>query len=556
MGAGGAAAPGGSGGPGGDAAAGTGGGGTADGGTADGGATDGGATDATPVACPSPVAPAAPLRRLTRFEYNNTVRDLFNDTRRPADSLPADGLTNLASELQVTPALLDGYHQLAHDFAIAATKDAAAVIATAGCDPATGEMACQQSFIRDFVPRVFRRAVAPEDATEFGEAFAAGQQLGGDFASGVRAVVEVALQSPEFLYRIELGEPAAPPQPPTTLVRPTGYEMASRLSYLLWGSTPDPMLLLAAGQGALATKAEIETQARRLLADPRAHDVVRYFTFQLTGLNDINLASSLAVNAGFTPQIADLMLEETRLYIDEVTWRGPGDLQTLLTSPVSFLNGPLAGFYGVAGVTGDSFTKISLPPAMRAGLLTQPSVLARASNGLSSSPSNRGLLVERQLLCGLIGLPPVDEAPPSPSATLTTRERYEQATTPAACIACHAHFDPVGFAFEHYDAVGRWRDMENGRPVDATGEIAETDARGTFNGAGELAQRLAASQDVRACYVGQWMRFAYGRAETADDACSRRLLGEAFAASSGNIPELLVALTQTDAFLYRPLNQP
>ena len=118
------------------------------------------------------------------------------------------------------------------------------------------------------------------------------------------------------------------------------------------------------------------------------------------------------------------------------------------------------------------------------------------------------------------------------------------------------HLDPVGFAFEHYDAVGRWRDMENGRPIDAQGEIVETDARGTFNGAGELAQRLAASQDVKACYVGQWMRFAYGRAETVDDACSRRLLEDAFVASAGNIPELLVALTRTDAFLYRPLNQP
>jgi len=332
--------------------------------------------------------------------------------------------------------------------------------------------------------------------------------------------------------------------------------MASRLSYLLWGSTPDPTLLLAASQGRLRTRAEIEAQARRLLADGRARDVVRYFTFQLMGLHDVSYLPNLAVNAGFTKQIADLVLEETRLYIDEITWRGPGDFRTLLTSPVSFLNGPLAVFYGVPGVTGDGFTKVSLDPARRAGLLTQPSVLARTSNGPSSSPSKRGLLVLRLLRCGQIVPPPVNEIPLALSTTLTTRERYEQATGSAACAPCHMHIDPVGFAFVHYDAVGRWRDTENGRPIDARGEIFESDARGSFDGAVALAQRLAASQDVNACYVGNWMGFAYGRAETADDACSRRLLMDAFAASNGNIPELLVALTQTDAFVFRAPSQP
>jgi hypothetical protein len=520
----------------------------------DGGAGAGGTADGGVVVCPSSIAPPAPLRRLTRFEYNNTVRDLFMDTSRPADSLPADGVTNLAVESPVGPELVNGYHQLAHDFAVAATKDAAAVKGIAGCDPAAGEAACQQAFIRDFVPRVFRRAAAPEDVTEFGEVFAAGRGLGGNFASGVRAVVEVALQSPEFLYRVELGEAVGSAQP--QLARPTPDEMAARLSYLLWGSTPDPTLALAADQGKLRTRAEIEAQARRLLADDRAHDVVRYFTFQLMGLHDVSYLPGLAANGGFTQEIADLMLEETRLTIDEITWRGPGDFQSLLTSPVSFLNGPLATFYGVPGITGDGFTKVSLDPARRAGLLTQASVLARTSNGPSSSPSNRGVLVVQQLLCGQVPLAPVDLAPPPPSGTLTTRERYQQAAAAAACANCHRYFDPVGFAFEHYDAVGRWRDTENGRPIDATGEIFQTDAQGTFNGAGELAQRLAASRDVQACYVGKWMRFAYGRAETADDACSRQLLMDAFVRSKGNVRELLVALTQTDAFVFRPASQP
>jgi hypothetical protein len=563
VGGGGTPATGGAGGPGGGSGLGGAGGSTGNaGGSGSGGAiapdgggpADGGAADGAVGACPSPVAPPSPLRRLTRFEYNNTVRDLFANTGRPADSLPADGFTNLAVESPAGLELVDGYHKLAHDFAVAATRDAAAVAAVAGCDPAAGKAACEQTFIRDFVARVFRRAAAPDDAAEFGEVFATGRRLGGDFAGGVRAVVEVALQSPEFLYRVERGEPVGPAQP--GLARPTPHEMAARLSYLLWGSTPDSTLLLSASQGRLRTKAEIEAQARRLLADDRAHDVVRYFTFQLMRLHDADYLPNLGVNAGFTQQIADLMLEETRLYIDEVTWRGPGNFQALLTSPISFLNGPLAAFYGVPGVTGDGFTKVSLDPARHGGLLTQASILARTSNASSSSPSNRGLLVLQQILCGQIASPPLNETPPALSTTLTTRERYQQATGSAACAACHVHIDPVGFAFEHYDAVGRWRDSENGRPVDARGEIVQTDARGSFDGAVELAQRLAASQDARACYVGKWMGFAYGRAETADDACSRRLLMDAFAASNGNIPELLVALTQTDAFVFRTPSQP
>jgi len=505
------------------------------------------------------VAAPAPLRRLTRFEYNNTVRDLFMNASRPADALPADDVTNIAAEMPVSSVLVEGYHTLAHDFAIAATKDAAAVSTLLGCDPGTaGDQACRQKLIRELVPRIFRRAAVPDDDAELGAVFTAGQQLGGGFAGGVRAVVEVALQSPEFLYRIELGEPIGAAAP--GIARPTQYELATRLAYLLWGSTPDPQLMAAAAQGKLGTKAEIATEARRLLADPRAHDVVRSFTFQLMRLPDVDYRSllGLGANPGFTAEIAALVLEETRLYIDEVTWQGAGDFRTLLTSPVSFVNGPLAAFYGVAGVTGDGFRKVNLDPARRGGLLTQPSVLARTSAGTSTIPTRRGMLVLDDVLCVEVPPPPPGlSPPPPPSTTLTTRERFEQDTSSLpVCAACHRLTDRLGFAFEHYDAVGRWRDTENGKPIDATGELVVSDAQGTFDGAVELGVRLARSADAQRCYVGKWMTFAYGRRETPEDACSRQLLMEDFARSDGSVRELLVALTQTDAFLTRPLNQP
>src|SRR5207244_1674837 len=154
-------------------------------------------------------------------------------------------------------------------------------------------------------------------------------------------------------------------------------EQATRLSYLLWGSTPDPALLAAAAAGQLSTREQIAAQARRLLADPRAHDVVRYFTFQLLRLHDVDYKNLVGPNANFTEDLGRLMLEETRLFIDEVTWQGAGDFRALLTSPVSFLNGPLAAFYGVPGVSGNAFMKVSLDPTRRGGVLTQPSWLAR-----------------------------------------------------------------------------------------------------------------------------------------------------------------------------------
>jgi hypothetical protein len=544
-----------------DGGAGTVGAGAAGGSAAgDGGAPiDAGGNDAAAVACPSTSPAPAPLRRLTRFEYNNTVRDLFMDTSRPADRLPAE-YYEFPGQTPPSTVLVESYHTLAHDFAIAASKDAASVTALLGCDPATaGEQACRQKLIGELVPRIFRRAPAPEDASELGDVFTAGVALGGGFAGGVRAVLEVALQSPEFLYRVEIGEPIGAAAP--GIARPTSYETATRLAYLLWGSTPDAQLLAAAAAGQLATKAQIATQARRLLADARARDVVRHFTFQVMGLYGAGgdyVANLGAANPGFTAEIADLILEETRLFIDEVTWQGPGDLRALLTSPVSFLNGPLANFYGVAGVSGAALRKVELDPARRGGILTQPSVLARTSHGAWTSPTLRGVRVLHQLLCVTLP-PPTPEIPPVPPVTstaLTTRERLQEATATASCNACHRITDGVGFAFEHYDAVGRWRDTENGRPIDASGELVVSDVQGKFNGAVELAARLARSQDARRCYVGNWMAFAYGRAEVPQDACSRQLLMEDFARTDGSVRELLIALTQTEAFLTRPLTQP
>lgn len=503
--------------------------------------------------CTSPPAPSgalvpAPLRPLTRFEYNNTVRDLLGNTQRPADLLPADGLTNVVANAPFRAEVVDGYHTLAHDYALLATRDPASLSAVIGCDwVTTGEDACRTKLIGDLVPRLLRRPTTAEDQADFSEAFTAGRQLGGNFAAGVRAVLEVALQSPEFLYRVEMGEPVAATAP--GLLRPTPYEMAARLSYLLWGSAPDSALRVMAGVGKLTTRDEIATEAKRMLADARAREVVRYFTFQLMRLHDANYASLGAGNPGFA-MVAPLVLEETGRFVDEMSWSGRGSFSSLLTSPVSFVNGTLAAFYGIPGVTGSAFTKVTLDKSRRAGLLTQPSVLARLSTGATHNPTGRGMVVLAGLLCQPVGVPPIDEQPLPPAPNTTTRALLEAGTTGAACQACHKPLDAVGFAFEHFDAFGLWRDQENGLPIDARGMLFDTDARGSFDGAAELAQRLAGSQDARACYVDKLMGFAYGRASTAD-ACARGQLLDDFTKTDGDIAALMFALTQTETFLSR-----
>jgi hypothetical protein len=286
---------------------------------------------------------------------------------------------------------------------------------------------------------------------------------------------------------------------------------------------------------------------------------VSYFYFQLMQLHDVDLSLLADENEGFTPELGQLFFEETRRFIDEVTWQGPGDLATLLTAPFTFLNGPLAEFHGIDGVSGDDFERVDLDPERRAGLLTQPSVLSSTSYGTLGRVTLRGRLVLEQLLC--VDLP---AAPESHSQTFLanlpaepTRSLYEaNLVDPSCSVTCHQLTDPLGFPFLNYDAVGRWQDSEFGETIDASAEIDLGDVSGTYIGARELAEALAASRDVRDCFLNKWMVFAYGREETPDDACTRQVLTDSFDASGGRVRDLLVALTQTDAFVYRPVVEP
>jgi hypothetical protein len=518
------------------------------------------ATGGAPLDCTQPTAPRAPLRRMTRFEYNNTVRELLAVTTRPADALPGEeagtGFGNDADALGVSRLLVDGYRSVAEQIAKDKTLDAAGAVATAGCDPAsTGEQACAQQFITGFLGRAFRRAATPEDITAYSNTFSRGREIGGSFAMGVRAVLARALQAPQFLYRVEFGETVDAAR---NLARPTGYEMAARLSYLLWGSMPDPQLMSAAQEGKLNTAEGVRLQAERMLADDRAREVTRHFHGMLFGTLGLD---HLERNSDFYPTyragMGALFRQETELFLNDVIWNGSGDLTGIFSAPYTFVNGTLATFYGIPNVTGDGFQKVQLDGIKRLGLLTQASILALTTPGSRTDPVVRGKWVYTKLLCGRVGDPPPNVPKlPDPVPGVSVRERLAMHRDSPACSGCHRVMDPIGFGFEHYDGVGLWRDMDDGVVVDDSGAVEGTDIAGPFKGLAELGQKLSQSSDLRNCFVGHWQTFAYGRAENPQDQCTRASLQTAFAQSNGNIKQLLVALTQTDAFLYRPVVAP
>lgn len=506
-----------------------------------------------PQACGVAVQPGpAPIRRMTRFEYDNTVRDLLGDTTHPAADFGAEeealGFNNNAANLVTSSALAEKYMVAAERIAERATQAMSSVVP---CDPAAiGEEACAQQFIASFAKRAFRRPVAQEEADMLLGVYQVGR-ADGDFRNGIEMVIEVALQSPAFLYRVEFG---VTPRPGEATVRLDSWETASRLSYFLWGSMPDPDLFAAAEAGKLTTKEEIAAQARRMLDEPRAREATGDFHQQWLHYDRIaSVGKDAALFPGWSPSMGQLMRAETSAFIDHVVFEDGGDLHALLTAPYSFMNKDLAAFYGVSGPAGDAFERVDLDPTQRAGILTTGTLLTINAHSNQTSPVHRGKLVREQLFCAQMPPPPkeVNITVPEPKAGSTARERFAEHSQNKACSGCHELMDGIGFGFENYDAVGRYRTEEDGKPIDASGSIARSDVDGSFDGAVAMSKKLAESHQVERCYTTQWFRYAYGRGESAEDACTVAALGDQFAETGGDIKELIVALTQTDAFLYR-----
>ncbi|HET9954047.1 MAG TPA: DUF1592 domain-containing protein [Polyangiaceae bacterium] len=504
-------------------------------------------------ACLNP--PTAPLSLLTRMQYENTVRDLLGDGPSAAADFPpenqVEGFKNNTQANQASPVLVEKYLEAAERLAGSAAQMASAL---APCEAGREQVECGRDFVRNFGLRAFRRPLLASETSIFDALFGRVQaQLG--YTSAVELTLQAMLQSPQFLYRVDS---RGAPSEASGAVALSSYELAARLSYFLTASTPDSQLLEAARAGRLSADEEIEAQARRLLETSRAKEVVREFHHQWLGLDAIAALSPMAPELGEDAALLTKdWLGSLDRFIDTVYWDS-GNLQTLFNSKQVFVTPRLAKLYGAplsgAQPSDSDFQAVTLSD--RRGLLTQPALLGLLSHSDQTAPVLRGVFTLKRLMCVAVPNPPpsVNNTPPDPDPNSTTRERFRVHTASTACSGCHRMIDGVGFGFEAYDQLGRYRTEENGIPIDASGTVVIGDSvlDGDFDGVNELADRLETSDRVRDCVATNWYRFAMGRMETEADKCSLDDIKAQFSASGGDLKQLLVSIPKTIAFRYRP----
>ena len=496
---------------------------------------------ATPTACSADDIGLSPLRRLTRQEYDNSVRDLLGLDLGLAQQFSADELAGPFPGNFFSPISESNYNQYAAAAATAAGKAVerlADLVPCAANLSAGDEASCATDFIRQFGRRAYRRPLDDDEVGRYEELYKVGRD-DGDFGSGIRLVVEAMLESPHFLYLVE---------GPGAL---TQHQLAARLSYFLWNAPPDAKLAELADSGDLRTPKALRQEAQRMLADPRAQQMLDDFHARWLALEDLETLTKDAEAFPEFQAVHPFMREELRRFASHVMTEGDGKLETLFTAPFTIANGALADLYG-ASASGDDWQKVDLDPEKRAGLLTQSAFLATHGHE-GSSPIFRGIAVREQIMCVSLPPPPpgADDLLPPASPTRTTRDRLEQHRESPECASCHNLMDVLGYGFESFDEIGRFRTEENGIPIDDSGEFVGTDIDGKFQGPIEMAKRLTQSTDVQRCVTTQWFRYALGRMETKLDTCALDSVLARFQESELRLPELLLALVESDAFRIR-----
>jgi len=533
-------------------------------------------------ACVSaPINPGrSPIRRLSLTEYATTVADLLGvDSSKALSTFPPDqllatqgsGFSNNADALSVSALLAQDYMTAAEGFATAAVANLTPILPCAATVTATGAAAdtCAKQFITSFGRRAFRRQLTAAEATSYFNLYTTGSTApeGSTFGDGISLAIEAFLQSPNFLYRVEKGVPASP----SDLVAPVSdFEMATRLSYFLWGTAPDNALLDVAQAGQLSTSDQVAAEVQKMVQDPRAKTAVSNFHNEWLNLSAVQGASKDAtLYPSWSPKIASDMYTEAQTFADQVFW-SDGKSDTLFGANYTYVNAELATFYGLPAPSGTGFVKVSEDPTQRAGFLTLGAFLATNAKQNQSSPVLRGKFVREQLLCQSIPPPPANIVitPPQVTPGSTTRQRFAQHEQMSLCAGCHVMMDGMGLGFEHYGPDGKWRDLDQGLPIDDSGNVAglPTDFSGPFKGAIDLAGKMGKSEQVRQCVIKQWFRFANGRTEvvTVDangqptaapqsDTCTLEHLYQGFEDSGHDMRDLRVKIALSDAFRYRSM---
>lgn len=500
-----------------------------------------------PVVAPDAFAPGeATLRRLTVPQYQNSLRDLLGPSATlPADLEPVlalDGLVSVgASRLSLSERATEQFEAIA----LAATQqvfaDATWRSQEIPCTPlANVDSACARKFITSFGKKAWRRPLASEEVDRWtGVADRAGTTLG-DFWQGLRWAAAGILESPHFLYRVELGFPSADPK----WFALNSHELASKMSYLIWNTTPDSDLLKAADEGVLGGQQGFLAQMERLLASPRARSGLSEFWSDRLRLEDLGHSPHPAnVFPVVTPTLLESMQKETLTLLEDLVFTKNTDIRRFVDGKTTFLNDELATAYGLPlPGSGASLVETALPDAsLRAGYLGQGSFLALNAHQTTSSPTRRGKFVRQVLLCQSIPAPPPDVnttlATDPANPNLTTRQKLEKHRENPTCAACHALLDPIGLGFENFDAVGSFRSSENGSAIDASGSLEMV----PFSTPSELSHLISGRPEFSACLAGTLFRYSAGRSAAVGEESSLQVIQAGFESSGYKFTDLVRA---------------
>lgn len=499
--------------------------------------------------------------RLSQAEYDRSVSDLLFAELTPSELFPAEqpnlGPYEDVGARGMSERLLQEIVAAAEELAQEAVNDEARYDVIVGC--AAQDNVCRDSFIQKFGRRAYRRPLTAEELARFQALFDQGAELlqtGDAFRDGVQLVLEAVLQSAKFLYRAEQGSGDADEIGETL----SDFEIATRLSYLFWGTGPDDELLEAAQAGQLSTDEGVAGQALRLANDPRMRERVLDFHdrwLQMEGL--AAAAKDPTVYPGFGPELIGSMHGEMRTFVEEVTLARQGGIVQLLNTTEGAVDASLASLYGLAGTFGEEHTMAPFPPdSGRRGLLTQAAFLTgHSSASTRTSPILRGVFVLNRLLCQGVPQPPPGaemQEPDTPPAEelVTTRQYFSWKTSMTSCASCHNAINPTGFAFENFDGIGAYRSTENGAPVDAAGSTTVGGTTISFENAAEFSEGLAGLSRTRSCYAINWLSYAYGREETAGDSRTLARMTAGLASSPYGARDLLMTLTRGAAFTHLP----
>lgn len=523
----------------------------AEGGDGHDGEGDEGEPEPAPLGCDGTAFDPGParLRRLTHAEYARSVRDTLGvDPAAEVARFPADVTTgsfdNDSANQTVSVLLGEGYLAAARGIAAEVVADAATRDALLGCDPASGE-ACLREGLARIGRKLWRRPLAA-DEVEALVTLGLEQETTDEQLS---IAIEALLLSPKFLFRVEIGEPTADDP---TLLALSGYEVAARLSYFLWGTTPDDALLDAAEAGELDEAEGVAEHARRMLADERARGAMRDFAEQwlrVRGMED--QYREPAEFPGWGPELATSMREELALLLDDYMWSDES-LLGIFTADHGYADARLREVYGLGG-GGDALEPVSwADDDSRGGFFTTAAFATASSRAGDTSPVTRAVYVREVILCDPPPAPPPDVPLLEPDDGESAQDAFDRHTEDPVCAGCHVTLDPIGHGLERYDSIGRLRESyADGSPVRQQGEITIDRAKVSFAGGKELGQAIAQSQAATECVVAHAYRFALGREETEADACSMERLVESYTTADRAFEPLLLEIVTSDAFRFR-----